>query len=78
MDECVFRVLSVLPQLSETVAHNELPVDFSKLDGGHVDLHQVSIVVDVVSPGLEKDVEATDSLSLLSPYDDAHLREHLR
>lgn len=49
----VFHLLAVLPEFVEAVLEDEPIVDIAKLNGRHIRLHQVSIVVDIVLPCFE-------------------------
>jgi hypothetical protein len=48
----VFHLLCVLTKTIEAVLQDETVVSLPKLDGCHVCLHQVTVVVDVVFPSL--------------------------
>ena len=74
----VFHLLGVLAKAVEAVLQDEAVVGLSKLDGCHVSLHQVTVVVDVVFPSLHNRVQGTDSFLLLLSKDEPHLVEHLR
>ena len=74
----VFHLLCVLAKTIETVLQDETVVRLPKLDGCHVCLHQVTVVVDVVFPSLHYRVKSTNSFLLLLSKDESHLIEHLR
>ena len=48
----IFHLLGVLAECIETVLQNKSAISLSKLNGCHIGLHQVPIVMDIVLPGL--------------------------
>lgn len=73
----VFHLLCVLTKTIEAVLQDETVVGLPKLDGCHVCLHQMTVVVDVVFPSLHHRVQGTNSFLLLLSKDESHLIEHL-
>lgn len=65
LDYCKLVDFSGLAEGLEALSHGEQTVGLAKLNRRHVGVHEVPVVVHVVSPGLHEGVEGPDSVHLL-------------
>jgi hypothetical protein len=73
----VLHLLAVLTELIETVLEDEPIIDISKLYCGHICLHEMSIVVNIVLPCFYHRVKRPLPHLLLFSNDVSHLLENL-
>ena len=77
VESSVLHSLAILSELVKHSLHEVSLIGLAEMDGGHVGLHQVPVVVDVVPPCFEVAVESPLPQALFVPEHHSRLVEHL-